>query len=166
MPYTAFQTMLDDFAQRGLLNYHRAIHLIGLKDYRIDAFVELGTEMASTSPVTQTIVFRHGGAVSRVPEMATAASHRDAAYRRTRSHAGRTLPIPSATSTGCNGSEGMEPFATGGVYLNFEPDRGADHVGAGFSPEKYAKLVELKKTWDPDNLLRANQNIAPSGATS
>lgn len=165
MPYTALQTMLDDFAPRGWLNYHRGIHLSGLKDDTIDAVVELGTEMASTSPVTQTIVFRHGGAVSRVPDMATAASHRDAAYM---AHPIACREDPADSERHLDWvqrfSEAMEPFATGAVYSNFEPDRGLDHVRAGFSSEKYAKLVELKTKWDPENLFRVNQNIRPSGA--
>jgi FAD/FMN-containing dehydrogenase len=56
----------------------------------------------------------------------------------------------------------MAPFATGGVYLNFEQDEGAEHVRAGFGAEKYARLVALKDKYDPGNLFRINQNIAPS----
>ena len=28
---------------------------------------------------------------------------------------------------------------------------------------KYGRLVELKRVYDPDNVLRANQNIPPNG---
>jgi hypothetical protein len=35
---------------------------------------------ARVSPWTQTIIFRHGGAVSRIPEDVNGASHRDDAY--------------------------------------------------------------------------------------
>jgi FAD/FMN-containing dehydrogenase len=59
-------------------------------------------------------------------------------------------------------SAAMAPFATGGVYLNFEQDEGAEHVRAGFGAEKYARLVALKDKYDPGNLFRINQNIAPS----
>jgi FAD/FMN-containing dehydrogenase len=37
-------------------------------------------------------------------------------------------------------------------------------VRAGYTPEKYARLVALKDRYDPQNLFRINQNIAPSGA--
>ena len=80
MPYTAFQAMIDPFTPRGLLNYHRGIHLSGLPDEAIDAYVDLGTEIALVSaPTTMSVMFRHGGAVSRVPDDATASGHRDAA---------------------------------------------------------------------------------------
>jgi FAD/FMN-containing dehydrogenase len=35
-------------------------------------------------------------------------------------------------------------------------------VRAGFGAEKYARLVALKDKYDPGNLFRINQNIAPS----
>jgi FAD/FMN-containing dehydrogenase len=62
-------------------------------------------------------------------------------------------------------SEAIRPFTTGGVYLNFEPDEGEERVRAGYGAEKYARLVELKDKWDPENLFRVNQNIKPSGET-
>jgi hypothetical protein len=36
-------------------------------------------------------------------------------------------------------------------------------VTAGFGAEKYARLVELKRQWDPTNLFRSNHNIDPAG---
>jgi FAD/FMN-containing dehydrogenase len=60
----------------------------------------------------------------------------------------------------------MAPFATGGVYLNFEQDEGAQHVRAGFSPDKYARLTALKDKYDPENLFQINQNIAPAPASA
>ena len=81
MPYTAFQALLDPFAPREWLNYHRGMHLSGLPDEAIDTYVEYASEIARFSnPMTQTIIFRHGGAVSRIPEDVMAAGHRDAAY--------------------------------------------------------------------------------------
>jgi FAD/FMN-containing dehydrogenase len=167
MPYTAFQAMIDPFTPRGLLNYHRGIHLNALPDEAIDRYVDLGTEIALVSAATtMSVLFRHGGAVSRVPDDATAAGHRDAAYM---AHPIACWQDPAQAPLHLDWvqrfSETMAPFTTGGVYLNFEPDEGEERVRAGYGAEKYAKLVTLKDKWDPDNLFRVNQNIKPSRET-
>lgn len=53
-------------------------------------------------------------------------------------------------------------YASGGVYLNFIGDEGADRVRAAFGEEKYARLAAVKAEYDPDNIFRGNQNIEPA----
>ena len=58
----------------------------------------------------------------------------------------------------------MEKHSTGGVYLNF-PGLGEEKealVKAGYGVN-YDRLAELKAKYDPENLFRMNQNIAPAG---
>jgi FAD/FMN-containing dehydrogenase len=161
IPYMAFQAIVDPFSPKGWLNYHRGEHLASLPDDAIDAYVEHGKRVKS--PMSQSILFRHGGAISRVPDDATAASHREAPYMW---HPIAAWNDPADTDDTIawvrEYSAAMAPFATGGVYLNFEQDEGEEHVRAGYSPEKYARLVALKDKYDPENLFRINQNIAPS----
>jgi FAD/FMN-containing dehydrogenase len=163
IPYTAFQAIVDPFSPTGWHNYHRGEHLTGLPDEAIDTYIEHGRKVSS--PMSQTIVFRTGGAIARVPEDATAASHRDAPYMW---HPIACWSDPADSDDQIawvrESSAAIKPFATGGVYLNFEQDEGEEHVRAGYSAEKYARLVELKDKYDPQNLFRVNQNIAPSGA--
>jgi FAD/FMN-containing dehydrogenase len=158
MPYVAFEAMLDPTAPWGMHNYWRGLHLKGLSDGAIDAFVANPPEGL---PLTQAIIFRHGGAVSRVPEDATAVSHRDAAYM---FHPLALWPDSSQTDQHLawifRASEAMEPFTTGGVYLNFTPE--ADRVRSGFADDTYTRLVALKDKYDPTNMFRFNANIAPA----
>lgn len=130
MPYTAFQAMIDPFAPRGMLNYHRGIHLSALPDEAVDAYVDLGTEIALvSSPTTQAILFRHGGAVSRVADDATAAGHRDAAYM---AHPIVAWQDPAQTELHLDWvrrfSAAMAPFSTGGCLPELRARRGR---GAG-----------------------------------
>jgi FAD/FMN-containing dehydrogenase len=162
-PYTMLQAMIDPFAPSGLQNYHRGLHLSGLPDDAIDAFVAHRPE--DMPPTTQSVLFRHGGAVSRVASGSTAAGHRDAAYMY---HPIACWPDPGDTNRYVgwvfSASDAMEPFTTGGVYLNFTGEEGADKVRAGYEPETWNRLVALKDKYDPDNVFRFNQNIPPSGA--
>src|ERR671924_314242 len=57
----------------------------------------------------------------------------------------------------------MEPFKTGGVYLNFTPDED-ERVPDAYGADKHARLIALKDKYDPDNLFRFNHNIRPSGS--
>jgi FAD/FMN-containing dehydrogenase len=57
----------------------------------------------------------------------------------------------------------MAPHATGGVYVNFMPDDEARRVPSGAYGPNYERLARIKTTYDPRNLFRMNQNIAPAG---
>lgn len=54
----------------------------------------------------------------------------------------------------------LQPFAHG-VYVNQLGDTSDQLVRAAYGPN-YARLVELKKKYDPKNVLRLNQNIKPA----
>jgi hypothetical protein len=161
MPYTAFQSLVDPFSPTGLLNYHRGEHLRALPDEAIDAYLAHGAQVGS--PMSQALIFRHGGAIARVPEEATAAGHRSAPYMW---HPIAAWADPADTEREMAwvraGSAAMKPFETGGVYLNFEQDEGEQHVRAGYGDDKFDRLVALKDRYDPYNLFRINQNIPPS----
>jgi FAD/FMN-containing dehydrogenase len=55
---------------------------------------------------------------------------------------------------------GMQPHASG-VYVNNLGAEGAERVKAAYAPTTYERLVALKQTYDPRNVLHVNQNIAP-----
>jgi FAD/FMN-containing dehydrogenase len=56
----------------------------------------------------------------------------------------------------------MKPWTTGTVYLNFLGDEGPKRIEAGFGAEKFDRLRQIKRSWDPTNLFRHNQNIPPA----
>ncbi len=50
----------------------------------------------------------------------------------------------------------------GGGYLNYAAhDEPADRLAPIFGHDRWARLVEVKRRYDPDNVLRHNANIKP-----
>jgi FAD/FMN-containing dehydrogenase len=52
--------------------------------------------------------------------------------------------------------------ADAATYVNFTGETNAAVVRASYPAEHYRRLVELKNEYDPTNLFRLNQNIAPT----
>jgi hypothetical protein len=52
----------------------------------------------------------------------------------------------------------------GARYVNFDADAssGADQVRTAYGDQIYARLSELKRRYDPDNLFCRNQNVRPA----
>jgi FAD/FMN-containing dehydrogenase len=58
----------------------------------------------------------------------------------------------------------LHPYSAGGAYVNMmmdAGDEGADRVRASYG-DNYERLRQVKATYDPTNLFRVNQNIAPA----
>ena len=56
--------------------------------------------------------------------------------------------------------EDSRQYASEGAYVNFLTADEADRVQAAYGPN-YDRLVAAKRTYDPTNLFRMNQNIRP-----
>lgn len=54
----------------------------------------------------------------------------------------------------------LHQHSAGGAYVNFLMDEGQDRVAAAFR-DNYARLVDVKTSYDPTNLFHLNQSIAP-----
>jgi FAD/FMN-containing dehydrogenase len=64
-------------------------------------------------------------------------------------------------------SQAEEFSVAGGTYLNFsgqEETAAAELVRAAYG-ENLQRLAEVRKQYDPDNLFRLNNNIAPRGSS-
>jgi FAD/FMN-containing dehydrogenase len=57
----------------------------------------------------------------------------------------------------------LEPWSwSGGGYVNYmQEDEPIERVRAAFGAESFDRLKALKRRYDPDNVLRRNQNIPP-----
>jgi hypothetical protein len=161
MPYVAVQQLIDRASVKGRRGYWTADFFLSLPDEAVDTVVARAAQPAS--PLTQTIIIPGGGAVARVDEDAMAFGNRQDAFNI--HYLGVWLdPTDNEKNIAWTKdiSGAMKPWTSGRVYLNYIGNEGASRVEAGFGPEKYRKLRELKRKWDPQNLFRHNQNIQPA----
>ncbi len=162
MPYVALQSMLDAGAPAGLQNYWKASYLAGLSDAAIDLVVEHASRMRS--PLSQVHLQHMGGAVGRVAPGATAVFHRDALMAL---NIVAIWPEPTEAEKEAHTrwarefDQAIAHHTTGGVYVNFLGNEGEERVRAAYGQKTYARLVEVKTKYDPDNVFRMNQNIRP-----
>jgi len=159
VPYPSIQTLFDGLMPHGLQWYWRA-----------DFFNELGPEVRAKhlnfgskipTPLSQMHLYPISGAASRVGATDTPWAYRDAKY------AGVIVgvdPDPvnaeKITSWCKDYWEALHPYSSGGAYSNFMMDEGQERVKASYK-QNYDRLSKIKRTYDPNNLFRVNQNIKP-----
>jgi FAD/FMN-containing dehydrogenase len=158
-PYTAWQQTLDPLYPRGVHNYFRSAFLRTADDAALRALLDSFAALPNT--LTEIHLQHLGGAVGRVPSDATAFAVRDQEF--IVNIVART-PTPEGFAEVVEWSRGVTsalgPDAA--TYVNFTGEANAGLVRAAYPPDTYRRLVELKNQYDPTNLFRLNQNIAPS----
>jgi FAD/FMN-containing dehydrogenase len=152
--------MLDAALPHGRGYYWKSCMLPPLTDEMIDTLIRQAERI--TSRFSTLPLFTLGGAVARVPEDATAYSGRNAQHNLNIVGAWEmTDPDPERHIAWVRETwEAMQPFASG-AYVNFMSDEPPDRLRAVYGPKKYDRLVALKRRYDPENVFRHNQNIAP-----
>jgi hypothetical protein len=125
------------------------------------AAVETITAAANNAPPnTRVFIVALSGAVTRVGASETAFSLRQPGFEldimgRWLDPSGKTSVVEWVKDL----RDKLQPFAHG-VYVNQLGDTSEDLVRAAYG-SNYARLVEIKKKYDPKNVLRINQNIQP-----
>ncbi|WP_329484145.1 FAD-binding oxidoreductase [Kribbella sp. NBC_01484] len=101
-----------------------------------------------------------GGAVSRVPDDATAYAHRQAELM----FATTTIGPAPVIEAGRPALEAiwarLAPHANG-AYANFLASATEDDVAAVYPAETYQRLAAVKREYDPGNLFARNHNVRP-----
>jgi hypothetical protein len=159
-PFVAHQAMFDPAFPHGRWNYFRSCNIAQLTDPVIDIVAANAARIAS--PHSTFPIFQLGGAISRVSDDDTAYAGRTAGY---------TVNITGITEGAVGFDEErqwvrdfwaeLEPFQVG-AYVNFLMDEGETRIRNAYGPEKYARLQRVKRKYDPNNVLRLNQNIPPN----
>lgn len=101
------------------------------------------------------------GALNRVPADATAWGHRD--VEALVAHAGFVPATADDDAVEAVVAPGRAIDALGvGAYAGFLGIPGADNVGRVYPAATLARLRQVKRDYDPDNILRLNLNVEPA----
>jgi FAD/FMN-containing dehydrogenase len=162
MPYVQVQHWLDPFFPEGFHYFETGHFMTQIADVAADVLRE--SYERTSSPGNVFVFQQQGNAANRVPAEATAFAHRGARYFLVIA-ARWADPADSATHADWARAtrQALAPYATGGIYVNAigrEVDDGAEIVRSAYG-STYERLVEVKRTYDPTNVFRHNQNIQP-----
>lgn len=160
MPYPTLQSAFDGLYPPGHQWYWRADFLREISDEAATQYVRQGAAL----PTGQSTIHLYpiDGAPHRVGRHDTAFSYRDAVWAEV---IVGVDPDPANADTirrwTVDAWEALHPYSAGGAYVNFMMDEGQERVQATYR-DNYARLVEVKRRYDPENLFRLNQNIRPA----
>lgn len=159
-PYVAWQQTFDPLLSFGARNYWKSHNFSTLKDGLFDVVIEYIGKLPS--PQSEIFFGAIGCATTRPAAEATAYANRDALFVmnvhcRWEDAADDKRCIAWARDY----FKATASFASGGVYVNFLTADEGDRVRSAYGPN-YDRLVQVKRKYDPDNLFRVNQNIAPA----
>jgi FAD/FMN-containing dehydrogenase len=160
MPYPALQSAFDALYPPGMQWYWKADFVRELPDEAIARHVEHGSRLPSLFSTMH--LYPINGKVHRRQSGDTAFSYRDVTW-------GEVIvgvdPDPAnaeaITSWARDYWEAVHPYAAGGAYVNMMMNEGQDRIRASYG-DNYDRLAEIKARYDPTNLFRVNQNIAPA----
>jgi FAD/FMN-containing dehydrogenase len=161
MPYAVLQSAFDALYPKGLRWYWKADFFTEITDEAIAVHRRYGETIPT--PLSGMHLYPISGAVTRVPEDATAFAYRGGGW------AGVIVGVdpdpvnlPRMTEWTRKYWEELHSSSAGGAYINFMmDDEGKDRIKASYCGN-YDRLAQLKKRYDPTNFFHINQNIPPA----
>ena len=158
--FVEFQRKHDDIMRWGRRFYNRG-----------GFFADLGPKVAAAvfdqvretpAPDCEILIMQLGGAITDLPEDATAYSGRDANFY------WMAQPVwdDPALDQACLGwgratANKLTALSMERNYVNEQGDVGNDIARQAYGVSKYRRLARLKARFDPNNLFQLNQNIRP-----
>lgn len=160
MPYPALNAAFDDLYPVGLRHYWKASFATELTDEAIDAHVEHGSKVPAMTSTMH--IYPINGACHRVESDATAFAYRDASFATVIAGMWPDAEDDEQNTAWVRGYyDAIAPHSQEGGYINFMAEDDQDRIRQNYRGN-YDRLQQVKRTYDPDNLFRHNQNIAPA----
>jgi FAD/FMN-containing dehydrogenase len=160
VPFPGLQTAFDGLYPPGHQWYWRADFVREIPDEAIARHAEFAARLPTLQSGMH--IYPIDGAAHRVAADRTAFGHREARW----THVIIGVdPDPAQAELIRDWTvaywEALHPYSSGGAYVNFMMDEGKDRVRASYG-DNYDRLARVKRRYDPTNLFRINQNIAPA----
>lgn len=160
MAYVELQSRSDELMAWGQRFYSKG----GFLEKIDDAAIACMGEAIAQAPTADSDIYvlQLGGAINDIEESATPYSGRAANYYwiasakwKDSSHDERCIAWGRKTA------KSLAAISMEGNYINEQADFGKEVAYNAYGAEKYNRLARLKARFDPGNLFRLNQNIAP-----
>jgi FAD/FMN-containing dehydrogenase len=152
--------MFDALYPPGLQWYWKADFVNELSDEAIRLHIKHGSRVPTMQSTMH--LYPVDGAAHRVGKHDTAWSYRQATWAEV---IVGVDPDPANKDLIVNWArqywEDLHPYSAGGAYVNFMMEEGEERVKASYQ-DNYERLAAIKRTYDPANFFRVNQNIKPA----
>jgi FAD/FMN-containing dehydrogenase len=160
LPYLDMQSASDDYYAWGRRNYWKGVLLSDLPADTIAIFLDRLEE--APSKLCGFGMITMGGAVARIPDEDTAFSGRGANWWLTTEALWDERDDDQMHfAWGRKSIDQLKAVAVRANYVNDLGEPGEHDLEEVYGSARYARLVALKRAWDPDNVFRLNQNITP-----
>ena len=158
-PYVNWQQAFDPLLTPGARNYWKTHNFNELSDDALDKMIEYAGKLPS--PQCEIFIACLEGKINQIPIDAMAYPNRDIKF---------ILNVHGRWENAAQDAEVINwsrdffndtlKYASDGAYINFMTGEETDRVAKAYG-SNYKRLLQLKKKYDPDNVLHYNQNIIP-----
>ncbi len=160
MPYPALNAAFDALFPKGIRSYWKGSFVTELTDDAIDAHLAHGPNVPEVSATMH--LYPINGACHQVGPDETAFAYRKANFATVILCA---WPDPAVDAERIKWVrdyyDAIAPYSEPGGYVNFMSDDDRSRVKDNYGAN-YARLSQVKRAYDPENLFHHNQNIPPA----
>jgi hypothetical protein len=164
MPFPVLQSLFDGLYPPGLQWYWRADFVKELTDEAIALHADHGAKLPTMHSTMH--LYAIDGKAHAVGKNDTAFSYRDANWAEVIVGVDPDPANTNVITKWCKEYfDALHPYSAGGAYVNFMMEEGQERVQASFR-DNYARLLAIKKKYDPTNFFRICRRRSRSSPNS
>jgi FAD/FMN-containing dehydrogenase len=158
-PYIQWQKAFDPLLTPGARNYWKSHNFTELRDEVLDTMINFAGRQPS--PQCEIFIGLIAGAANRIPADAMAYGHRDAKFvLNVHGRWDEAARDETCIAWAREFFKASAAYASAGAYVNFMTEDESARVKTAYGVN-FARLIQVKKQYDPENVFHLNQNIKP-----